>query len=298
VLAATNNVSTPKEVMMLPNAGHQDENGSQQPFNDRLYRVWLPALREGKQVSSAGGSYATTPAPQGNPMFMAAHENLLKKKTEGVIDVYFLGDSITRRWQGTDYPEHKKNWDANFHGWNAADFGWGGDTTRNVLWRLDHGELEGVHPQVIVLLIGTNNIGNNPRGDADALAKDVAAGIRLILDRIDAQAPEAKVVLMGITPRNDDGVGGKKAMPIIDAINQRISEYADGERVVYLNINDQLADADGTLLEGVTEDGLHLSVKGYQIWADALTPLLTKWLGPRGEIDKGPPASGVPTVGK
>ncbi len=92
-------------------------------------------------------------------MFLPAHEGLLKKKSQGVIDVYFLGDSITRRWQGLDYPEHKKNWDKNFHGWNAADFGWGGDSTQNVLWRLDNGELEGVNPKVVVLLIGTNNLG-------------------------------------------------------------------------------------------------------------------------------------------
>lgn len=246
--------------------------------------------------SKYGGAWAAQPAPQENPMFLPAHEMLLKKRTAGKIDVYFLGDSITRRWQGTDYPEHKKNWDQNFHGWNAADFGWGGDTTRNVLWRLAHGELEGVNPQVIVLMIGTNNVGGAPPPDEDARAEDVAAGIRAILDRVREQAPQAKIVLMGITPRND---GGKTAvMPTIDKINARIEKFADGESVVYLNINDKLADADGKLRPGVTEDGLHLSIEGYQVWADALEPLLTKWLGPRADMDEGPPASGVPTVGK
>jgi lysophospholipase L1-like esterase len=221
-----------------------------------------------------------------------------------VIDVYFLGDSITRRWQGTDYPEHKQNWDANFHGWNAANFGWGGDTTRNVLWRLDHRELDGVNPQVVVLLVGTNNVGNTPPEDADARAADVAQGVRAILDRVREKAPAAKVVLVGVLPRNDAKVadetnGGATAlMPTIDAINARIEEFADGESVVFLNINDKLADADGKLRPGVTEDGLHLSVAGYQVWADALEPVLTKWLGPRGEVDKAPPASGVPMVGK
>jgi cephalosporin-C deacetylase-like acetyl esterase/lysophospholipase L1-like esterase len=305
VYAALNNVSSPKEVLVLANAGHQNENGSQQAYYDRCYGAWLPALREGRAVEApaaaaspgaATESWAARPAPQNTPAFLPAHETLLKKKSQGEIDVYFLGDSITRRWQGTDYPEHAKNWDANFRGWNAADFGWGGDTTQNVLWRLDQGELDGVNPQVIVLLIGTNNVGNKPTVDGEWLAADVATGVRAILDRIRAKAPAAKVVLMGITPRNDDGVDGKKVMPIIDAINARIAKFADGERVVYLNVNDKLADANGKLFDGVTEDGLHLSVEGYQVWADALAPLLSKWLGPRADVDKAPPATGPPKL--
>ena len=218
---------------------------------------------------------------------------MLEKKSQGVIDVYFLGDSITRRWQGTDYPKHKQNWDRNFQGWNAADFGWGGDTTQNVLWRLKHGELEGVNPKVVVLMIGTNNVGSGPpSGEEDARAADVAQGIRAILDEVRRQAPGARIVLMGIMPRND---GGKaSAMPTIDKINSRIAEFADGKAIVYLNINDKLADRDGKLFAGVTEDGLHLSVKGYQIWADALKPLFTEWLGPPADVDRAPPASGVP----
>lgn len=249
-----------------------------------------------------GGAWAAQPAPQANPLFQAAHEMLLAKRNEGVIDVYFLGDSITRRWQGTDYPEHKKNWDQNFHGWNAADFGWGGDTTRNVLWRLEHGELDGVNPKVVVLMIGTNNVGNTPPEDADARAEDVARGIRAILDRVREKAPAAKVVLVGVTPRNDAVNAGKTAdgamalMPTIDKINARIEKFADGETIVFLNINDRLADKNGKLRPGVTEDGLHLSIEGYQVWADALKPLFTKWLGPRAKEDKGPPASGVPVA--
>jgi lysophospholipase L1-like esterase len=244
--------------------------------------------------STAVQSWGAQAAPQRSPQFLAAHEALLKKKTQGVIDVYFLGDSITRRWQGTDYPEHKKNWDRNFHGWNAANFGWGGDTTQNVLWRLAHGELDGVNPKVVVLMIGTNNVGNKPPEDSEARAEDVAAGIQAILAEVRAKAPEAKVVLTGITPRNDDG--GTALVPTIDKINDRIAKFADGEQVVYLDINDKLADGSGKLLPGVTEDQLHLSVKGYQIWADGLAPLLTKWLGPRSEIDRAPPASGPPKL--
>jgi lysophospholipase L1-like esterase len=238
---------------------------------------------------------ADVPSPQTNPLFMAAHKALLEKSKQGVINVYFLGDSITRRWQGTDYPEHKKNWDHNFYGWNAANFGWGGDSTQNVLWRLKNGELDGVNPKVVVLMIGTNNLGNlTSSDDIDARVEQVTRGIRAILDDIQEKAPTAKIVLTAITPRYD--VSGNSLLPVIEKINSQIATFADGDSIVFLNINDKLADRNGKLFAGVTEDGLHLSIKGYQIWADALKPLFTRWLGPPGKTDRAPPASGIPTI--
>lgn len=248
----------------------------------------VPPAVQAETTSAA----ADQPAPQNNPIFRAAHRMLLEKRNQGVIDVYFLGDSITRRWQATDYPEHRKNWDANFHGWNAANFGWGGDMTQNVLWRLAHGELDGVHPKVVVLMVGTNNVGRRPP-EGDEFCDDVARGIRAVVGLVREKAPSAKVILMGITPRNDDG--GTAAMPAINTINERISKFADGKTVFYLNINDKLADENGKLLPGMTDDGLHLSVAGYQVWADALKPRLTEWLGPRAKVDQSPPPSGIPS---
>jgi lysophospholipase L1-like esterase len=232
-------------------------------------------------------------APQANPLFPRAHQMLLEKRKQGVIDIYFLGDSITRRWQATDYPEHKKNWDQNFFGWNAANFGWGGDTTQNVLWRLQNGEMDGVHPKVVVLMIGTNNLaGITSSDDVDGKAEEVVRGVRAILNVVREKVPKAKIVLMGITPRND--MAGTAAMSTINKVNARIASFADGELITYLNINDKLADTEGHLFEGVTEDRLHLSIKGYQIWADALKPLFTQWLGHPTATDQAPPASGIP----
>ena len=164
----------------------------------------IPARSRNDRTQLEHNNQADLPAPQANPLFMAAHKALLEKRKQGVIDVYFLGDSITRRWQGTDYPEHKKNWDQNFFGWNAANFGWGGDITQNVLWRLQNGELDGVNPKIVVLMIGTNNLGNmTSSDDTDAQVEQVTRGIRAILDAIREKAPAAKIVLTGITPRND-----------------------------------------------------------------------------------------------
>ena len=117
-------------------------------------------------LCAVSAAVAQTAAPADQPVARTdenshiAHQQLLEKARRGGIDVYFEGDSITRSWGATDYPELLANWNRNFFGWNAADFGWGADTTQNILWRLNNGELDGVHPKVIVLLAGTNNIGN------------------------------------------------------------------------------------------------------------------------------------------
>src|SRR5213080_1138653 len=114
---------------------------------------------------------ADQPAPRSDRNSQLAHEQLIEKTRRGKIDVYFLGDSITRRWGATDYPDFLANWRQNFHGWNAANFGWGGDTTQNILWRLENGELDGVSPKVIVLMAGTNNVG--PAGGDEAKIADI-----------------------------------------------------------------------------------------------------------------------------
>jgi lysophospholipase L1-like esterase len=248
-------------------------------------------------VAAAYGQSGTDPIARGDENSRVAHAQLLDKARRGGIDVYFEGDSITRRWGTSDvqYRDFLDNWTRNFFGWNAANFGWGGDTVQNILWRLTDGELDGVHPKVIVLLAGTNNIGGMPRQGVDAaLVENVVSGTTAMLGVMRQKAPDAAVILMGVTPRTDSS-GGASVMPTIDAINERLAGLADGRRIRYLNINRQLARADGAPRDGVTVDGLHLSVTGYQIWADALKPILTEILGPPAAVDHAPPPTGDPS---
>lgn len=226
---------------------------------------------------------------------LAAHEQLVAKAHAGGISVYFTGDSITRRWGTADaaYQDLYANWTENFFGWNAGDFGWGGDSTQNILWRLTHGELDGVNPRVIVLLAGTNDLADPLLASDDAKVKQVTAGIRAILDACRAKAPGAVIILMGVLPRNDR----MELLPVIERINSTIARFADGRTIRYLNINAQLADTHGRLREGmVNADKLHLAVKGYQVWADALKPVFTELLGPRAEVDTAPPPSSDPGI--
>jgi lysophospholipase L1-like esterase len=257
-----------------------------------------PAQPAASVAPRAGRVPGDQPTPRRDENSRIAHAQLLEKARKGRIDVYFEGDSITRRWGATDsqYKDFLANWTTNFFGWNAANFGWGGDTVQNILWRLQNGELDHVNPKVIVLLAGANNLGGPlpPEGD-EARVEEVTNGIRAILTAMQQKAPAATIILMGLLPRNDRP-GGAAIVPTIKRVNARISRLADGRKVRYLDINDQLADSEGKLFDGVTVDGLHLTLKGYQIWADALKPILTELLGPPAKEDHAPPPTGDPSA--
>ncbi len=239
--------------------------------------------------------------PADQPVFrtdansLVAHAQLLAKARQPGIDLYFEGDSITRRWGALDYPDLLANWKQNFFGWNAADFGWGADRTQNILWRLENGELDGVNPKVVVLLAGTNNVAT-PSAAVEDQAKidDITRGLRAIVRVIQEKAPAATIIVMGIFPRNDN----MAFMPIIDGINRNLSALADGKPVRYLNVNDKLADANGKLYDGMmnANDQLHPIMKGYQVWADALKPILTELLGPPAAADHAPAPTGDPAA--
>src|SRR5262249_48379777 len=245
--------------------------------------AWLSSTRAQSSLP------ADTAVARSDRNSQIAHEQLLAKARHGGIDVYFLGDSITRRWGATDYPEFLANWKQNFYGWNAANFGWGGDTTQNILWRLENGELDGLNPKIIVILAGTNNVGRQP-GD-DAKVADISKGIKAIVDLCRQKAPRATIVLTAIFPRNDS----MAVVPTIDRINENIAKFADGRTIRFLDINDRLADKNGILFDGLTVDKLHLTLKGYQIWADALKPVFTQILGPAAKTDHAPPPTGDPS---
>ncbi len=254
-------------------------------------RSWicLLGLTAGACASGVNSGANHEPLPPWNENGRIGHQQLVEKAQQGRIDVYFLGDSITRRWGALDYPEFLAHWQKNFHGWNAGNFGWGGDSTHNMLWRITNGEFAGLSPKVIVLLGGTNNIGDKPRPGA---ADDTVEGIRALLDTLQAKAPDATIVLTAIFPRNDNPESNK----LVAEVNARIAPFADGKRIRFLNINDRLADQDGTLFEGMTVDNLHLSVQGYEIWANALKPVLTELLGEPAAEDFAPPPTGDPSA--
>ena len=294
IWAAFNQIQGPKRAVPMPESPHNHLATPEQslPWTNAS-RNWLDALVKGRPpIEPPDQPLARTDANS-----MKAHEQLLAKRKAGQIDVYFMGDSITRRWGASDtqYANLLANWKQNFTGWNAANFGWGADLTQHMLWRLKNGEMDGLNPKVVVLLAGTNNIGRaSPLGNADteARADSVVRGVTAVVRELRQRAPKATLVITAITPRDDN----LDVMPIVDRANQQIARLADGKSVRYINLRDQLAFPDGRLREGMADDGLHLTPKAYQVWADALKPILTEVLGPPADVDRAPPPTGDPSA--
>ena len=272
-------------------AWRQHDGGHTDAPNWKYFIPWADKLLNHSPDLAQASS---EPAPRTDQNSMLAHAQLLEKARKGGIDIYFEGDSITRRWGATDYPDLLANWKQNFFGWNAGDFGWGADKIQNILWRLGNGELDQVNPKIVVLLAGTNNVGNATPGEGiDAKIADVTKGIEAIIHAIEAKAPNAVIVVTGVFPRSDN----VKVMPQIDKINGNLAGLADGKKIRYLNINAQLADSNGKLFEGMmNSDGLHPALKGYQVWAEALKPIFTEVLGRPGTADHAPPPTGDPSA--
>jgi len=206
--------------------------------------------------------------------FLKMHESFLQRGKAGPIGVLFLGDSITEGWARA--PEV---WEKYYKPYDAANFGIGGDRTEHVLWRIAQGELDGIHPKVVVLMIGTNNSGTHT-------AQQIAAADKKIVGQIRAKLPQTKVLLLAVFPRGprklrdgtlDDGV---QRMETIRTVNAELAKLDDGKLVRYLDLGPKFLGPDGKIPNDVMPDQLHPNAKGYQIWAAAMQPLLDEMLKP------------------
>jgi lysophospholipase L1-like esterase len=218
-------------------------------------------------AASAASAFAQGPAtviPQPRPgSWMDLHQSFLKRAQEGNVDLLFLGDSITQGWNGA-----KKTWDRFYGPRTAANFGIGGDRTEHVLWRIQNDELKGIEPKVVVLMIGTNNAGGST-------PDEIALGITAIVQELRSRLTKAKVLLLGVFPRSE------KPAPIrerLKSVNDKIARLDDGSNVHYLDIGKAFLSEDGTISNKIMPDYLHLSSRGYRLWAEAMEPTLWSML--------------------
>lgn len=189
----------------------------------------------------------------------------IERAKRGGIDVVFIGDSLTQGWD-------KDLWAARYEPLKAVNFGIGGDGTPQVLWRIEHGLLDGYSAKAVVLMIGINNTwpGYPP--------EDTIKGIETCLTSIRAKQPKTRIVLFGVLPAFD---AGNDVRAKVRAINAGIAKLADGGTVRFLDIGAQFLQPDGELKpELFKDDRLHLAAPGYKVWADALDPALAEALTP------------------
>ena len=142
-----------------------------------------------------------------------------------------------------------------------------------MLWRITNGELEGIKPKAAVIMIGTNNSGTDS-------AEAIARGITRIVETVREKQPQAKILLLAVFPRGDKPTGALGAAnEKLKQVNAIISKLDDGKQVFFMDIGDKFVQGGGPIDKAIMPDFLHLSPKGYQIWADAISPKLAE-LGP------------------
>ena len=196
--------------------------------------------------------------------WLQRHQQMLERargaRQAGVV---FLGDSITEGWMGPGLA----SWEEHMIPRNSLNLGIGGDETQHVLWRIMHGELEHLAPETLVLLIGTNNIGN-----AGHSGKDTARGIRRLVEEITDRLDDTHVIVHAILPRDQNP--DTQMRREVAAANADAARVAEHPRVQWLDLSDRFLQPEGTIARAIMPDFLHLSSQGYRIWADALLPVL------------------------
>jgi N-acetylglucosamine-6-sulfatase len=194
------------------------------------------------------------------PDFLKAHQRLLARTKQGGIDLLLLGDSLIQFWD--KYPDA---FDKAFGDYKTANYGVAGDRVENLLWRIENGELEGLKPRVILLMIGTNNTGINA-------ADQIAAGISHTVQTLRSKCPDSKILLLSILPRAREGEEAKS--DAINTINSAISKLDDGSTVKYIDLASKFKSPDGKISRELMVDGMHLTGKGYNLWGDTLEDIL------------------------
>ncbi|TFW15821.1 glycosyl hydrolase 2 galactose-binding domain-containing protein [Duganella callida] len=216
-------------------------------------------------LAGDGGVCSTTPSPRQIDYQWMSRERWRQMYAEDVavadqgnVDLLFVGDSITEGW-------NQDVWNKSFGGWRAANFGIGGDHTGNVLWRLQNGHAEKLHPKAVVLTIGVNNF-----SFCSASPEQAFEGIKLVVVQLRKLYPEARILLNAVLPHGQTPQSPERMR--VAELNRMVATLNDGQHVFYHDYGQRFLRANGEMSPQVMGDFLHPTVQGYQIWADAMLP--------------------------
>ena len=202
--------------------------------------------------------------PQWTANFQGRLQYAEKANSAAPAQVIFDGDSITDAFR-TKGNEVWQTYEAKYH---AIDFGISGDRTENVLYRLGHGQAKGMHPKLIFLMIGHNNIFHNT-------PEQIFDGVAAIIKKYQEVCPQAVIVLQATFPSKEPG---SKYRTSIAALNQLLPKLAQPGKVIYTDFGDKFLSPDNTISKEVMPDGTHPTAQGYKIWATAIQPILDQYL--------------------
>lgn len=254
---------------------------------------------------SRGGPTTPTPRPE-VPGWLEQHNAMVARASSGPIDLLFLGDSITRGWLGSGRDRYDGDgldlWISRFEPRRAANFGIGSDRVEHLLWRVRHGELAGIDPPVVVLMIGSNNIPVDEPGE-------IAEGIAAVVAEVRRRLPRSVVLLMGLPPRgvsppHDPPPERDRPDPRVGRVNRLLAPLGRLPRVRFIDFGARLLDDEGMVPRSHFPDYLHLSRPSYEAWAEAIEPTLRVLLGapaaggrPSDAAGRSPESSTPPSTG-
>ncbi|MDP5133042.1 MAG: putative glycoside hydrolase [Paraglaciecola sp.] len=199
--------------------------------------------------------------------WLPRHNQKVAQAKQGSAELIMIGDSITHGWEN----EGKEVWNKHFADIKTLNLGYSGDRTENVIWRLQHGELGNTEPALVVMMIGTNNTGH--RMDSP---QAIAAGVTKIVDELQQQLPQAKILLLEIFPRDAEP---DSAMRLNNQVaSDLIAELAKKRGLLFANFNADFLSVNGTLTKEMMPDLLHPKALGYEIWAKQLRPFVDQYV--------------------
>ncbi len=215
--------------------------------------------------------------------WFARHRKILAEARGIDPEVVFVGDSITHFWAGqttigsSDDPDTLKRWKDTFGAYRTLDIGYGWDRTANVIWRLQHGEMDGLDPKVVVVHIGGNNLSGTENWKGNTV-DEVVEGIVKVVELVHEKAPKAQLLVMGVFPfgRKPTDWHRPKIVKLNPVLEERMKKYP---YVKYLNVNAGFLDENGVYRKEFTNDSVHPTTEGYKVWSAALLPEFKRIIG-------------------
>lgn len=207
-----------------------------------------------------------------DPYDWNARHEAVKKRNRAVKPEYvMIGDSITHHWGGEPSGDSRKvgagSWDQLFGLHAATNMGFGFDYVDNAYYRVQNGELDGISPRVIIVLLGTNNLGHR-KDTPQACADNIKAFVRLV----HRKCPSSKILLLGILPRKE-----KNLAEPVKRTNRLLAKLQNGKSVFFADPGKALLSADGVFPQHeFMKDVVHPNARGYEVLGKELAALLNK----------------------
>jgi beta-glucosidase len=231
----------------------------------RIFSLFLAAMALALANLGFAENSAIVPVGRTNETWIQRHESINQQARQGHIDLIYVGDSIVEHFDH----QGKEVWDHYYAGRNALNLGISGDRTEHVLWRLDHGNIDGLTPKLAIVMIGQNNGGHNT-------GEEIGEGVTAVVQKLRARLPTTRILLLAIFQRREKPTAERA---VLARANEIAAKLADGKNIFYMDINHVFVQPDGSIPRSLMPDFEHPSPVGHRLWAEAIEPKVAELMG-------------------